>query len=263
MKNHDSKKPREDRKALPKFLLLLLCGMIIGGVISVLCNIWTSGSDLGQITAMLAELSRGFSLYAAPWLMAAMVVLELAVGTILYQRAKGMIKCWDGEDETVSERAERLLSIGIWLGSTSFIIYLFLIVASYSVGPEFFKSDWSVAVTIVGFVVGMVTTVILQQKIMGLIQKLNPERKLPPIYDTEFQKKMNGVLDEAELARAGQCALKAYRAVNNLCATLCFVLAVTGLFLGTGILPVLMVCLIRGTATTVYVWAALQLDKGK
>ena len=58
-------------------------------------------------------------------------------------RRKKLLAAWDGEDEGISEAAEKKLSIVLWITSMGSILSFFLIAAAYSGGIESFDSDES------------------------------------------------------------------------------------------------------------------------
>ena len=107
---------------------------------------------------------------------------------------------------------------------------------------------------------GFVVCVVLQQKLVDLCKRLNPEKQ-GSIYDTKFQKKWFESCDEAERLIIGQCAMKAYQAMARVCLGLWLVFVLGGMFFDWGFLPSLAVCIIWGTGQTVYAWHAAKLGK--
>lgn len=100
----------------------------------------------------------------------------------------------------------------------------------------------------------------LQQKLVDLTKRLNPEKK-GSVYDTKFQKKWYESCDEAERAIIGQCAFKAYQAMVRVCLGLWVVFALGGMFFNWGFLPALAVCIVWGVGQSVYAWWTLKLGK--
>ena len=258
MKNNDEIK-QANRKALPKFLLMMLGGLALGFVIGLGGFAALSAAGQDNLTAALARLGIGLA-KAAPWLLAACGGLELVAGLILYRRAKGIIQTWDGEDETVSDRAEKPLNLAVWVSSMSLIAAFFLMTASYSAGLVSRPKADALGMLggVAAFVAVLVITIVLQQRLVDLAKQLYPEKKAS-VYDTKFQKKWFSQCDEAEKAQIGQCAYHAYNAANKTCMALWLVFTLTALFLDTGILPVLTVCVIWAVSTSVYCWWANKL----
>ena len=253
MKNNDEIR-QANRKALPKFLLMMLVGLILGGVIGIGGLIATSAAGQENLTAALSGLGTWLA-KAAPWLLAACGVVELIAGLILYQKAKTIVQDWDGEDETVPERAEKPLNLALWISSMAMVAAYFLMAASYSTGIKSKSEASGMLGGIIAFSVVMVITLILQQRLVDLVKRLYPEKKAS-VYDTKFQKEWLAQCDEAEKAQIGECAYHAYSAANRTCMILWIVFTITALFLDTGILPVLAVCVVWAVSQTVYCrWA--------
>lgn len=258
MKNNDEIR-QANRKALPKFLLIMLGGAAFGFVIGFvsLFGLEILGQD--NLTAVLAGLGTGLAA-AAPWLLAVCGGLELIAVLILYRRAKGIIQTWDGEDETVSDRAEKPLNLAMWISSMALIAAFFLMTASYSAGlASKSKADMpGMLGGVAAFVAVLAITIMLQQRLVDLVKQLYPEKKAS-VYDTKFQKEWFAQCDEAEKAQIGQCAWHAYNAANRTCMAMWLVFTLTALFLDTGVLPVLTVCVIWAVSTSVYCWWANKL----
>lgn len=253
MKNNDEIR-QANRKAMPKFILTVIGGLALGFVIGFVG--WFGLGALGQDSIAAAMTGLGNELaMAAPWLLAACGAIELISGVILYQQAKAIIKDWDGEDETVSDQAEKPLNLALWISSMAQVAAFFLMTAAYSAGMESKSEAFGMLGGVIAFVVVLAITVILQQRLVDLVKQLYPEKKAS-VYDTKFQKEWLAQCDEAEKAQIGECAYHAYNAVNKICMALWLAFTLTALFLDTGILPVLAVCIIWAVSQSVYCrWA--------
>lgn len=239
-KNLEIKK--ENRRALPQFIVSLLVFIVIGGVIGYL------GAKYGAegLAETLRTGAAFFSLHMAPWLLAALAVLIPLICIPLYRSAKALIQSWDGEDEDVSETAERKLTILIWITSAANILSFFLIAAVYASGLSGLGDSMRMIAfitAVAALVVILVETLILQQKAVDAIRHLYPEKKVS-VYDMRFQKKWLEASDEAEKIFAGRCAFKAYIATNTICGALTMILAICALFFNIGFLPSLVVFII-------------------
>ena len=256
MKNNDEIR-RANRKALPKFLLMMLGGVTLGAVIGFAGKFILSEAGQDNLTAALSGLGTGLA-KAAPWLLAACGGVELIAGLILYRQAKAIVRGWDGEDETVPERAEKPLNLAMWISSMAFISAFFLMTASYSSGIASKSDAFGILGGVIAFFAVLAITIILQQHLVDLVKQLYPEKKAS-VYDTKFQKKWFDQCDEAEKAQIGECAYHAYNAVNKTCMALWLVFTLTALFLDTGVLPVLTVCVVWAVSQSVYCWWASKL----
>ena len=256
MKNNDEIR-QANRKAFPKFLFMTLGGVVFGAVIGF-ASLWgldALGPD--NVASTLSGLGVGLA-KAAPWLLAACGAVEVTAGLILYQRAKAIVRDWDGEDETVPDRAEKPLNLAMWISSMALIAAFFLLTASYSAGAASKSEIFGMLGGVAAYIAVFVITIMLQQRLVDLTKQLYPEKKVS-VYDAKFQKKWFAQCDEAEKAQIGQCAYHAYNAANRTCMGLWLVFTLTALFLDTGILPVLTVCVIWAVSQSVYCWWANKL----
>lgn len=251
---------RANKKALPKFLLILLISLVIGCVIGFVGIMALMAVGEENAAAALAKAGTAFAVDIAPWLLAACAAAQLICGLVFTGRAKALLAAWDGEDETVSDRADRTLSIATWVTSILMILAFFLFAAFYSVGFAV-STDSPVKFfgTVVLFLVMMAISILFQQRYVDMTKRLYPEKKAS-VYDPKFQKEWFSQCDEAERAVIGQCAFRAYRAMNNVCLALWLVFTLAGMFLSTGFLPVLAVCVIWAVGQSVYAWWGMKLS---
>lgn len=256
MKNNDEIR-QANRKAFPKFLLVMLGSLVLGAVIGFAGMLILSEAGQDNLTAALSGLGTWLA-KAAPWLLAACGAAELIAGLILYRKAKTIVQGWDGENETVPERAERPLNLALWISSMAMVAAFFLMTAAYSTGMASKSEAFGKLGGIAAFSAVMAITIILQQRLVDLVKRLYPEKKAS-VYDMKFQKEWLAQCDEAEKAQIGECAFHAYNAANKTCLALWLVFTLTALFLDTGILPVLSVCVIWAVSQSVYCWWASRL----
>lgn len=257
MDNNEIKKA--NRKAFPKFMLIMVISLLIGGSVGF-CS---AKYGLNSLSDGMKSVGTFFGAYIAPWLMMAAAVVIPAVCASIYRSAKKLLSSWDGENEEISDTVDKKLSIAIWATSAALILSYFLIAASYANGFETFENKDNIVpffVCIVSFFAIMIEAVIIQQKCVDAAKKTNPE-KTASVYDTKFQKKWMDCCDEAEKIMIGKCALKAYAATNTVCTVLSIVLAVCALVFGIGFLPSLAVCLIWIINQSVYCKEALKYSK--
>ncbi len=80
-------------------------------------------------------------------------------------------------------------------------------------------------VAVAAFIAVMVETIIIQQRCVDAVKRMNPE-KTASVYDVKFQRKWMDSCDEAEKLMIGKCAYKAYAAANTACAVLAIIFAV-------------------------------------
>lgn len=257
MDNNEIKKA--NRKALPKYILIMVLSLIIGGGF----GFCAARYGLNTLAGGMKSTGAFFGTYIAPWLMLATAVIVPMICVPIYKSAKRLLSSWDGENEETSDTIDNKLSIVIWITSAALILSYFLIAASYSGGFSTFENQNSMVsfvVGIVGFFAILIEAVIIQQKCVDAAKKTNPE-KTASVYDTKFQKKWMDSCDEAEKIMIGKCAFKAYSATNTVCSALAIVLAVCALVFEIGFLPSLVVCIIWIVNQSVYCKEALRYSK--
>lgn len=257
MDNKEIKKA--NRKALPKFMLIMVISLLLGGGIGYCAARY----GLNRLSGGIETAAIFFGRHIAPWLMLAVAVILPAVCIPLYRGAKKLLSAWDGENEEISDAIDNKLSIVIWLTSAALILGYFLIAASYSYGFDTFETGNAILpffTGIVAFFAIMIEAVLLQQKCVDASKKTNPE-KTASVYDTKFHKKWMDSCDEAEKIMIGKCAFKAYSATNTVCSALAIVLAVCALVFEISYLPSFAVCLIWIVNQSVYCKEALKYSK--
>ena len=257
MKNDEIK--QANRKALPKFLFFAVVCTLVGGVIGY----FSADAEPASLAAMTKNAGAFFGIRIAPWLMLALAILVPVICLPLYRSAKKLAAVWDGEDEDLYNTIDQKLSVVLWLANAAFILALFLITATYSMGLEGIDSangfDFFF-ISIAAFFAIMVEATVFQQKCVDTTKQLNPEKKAS-VYDMHFQKKWLADCDEAEKIIIGKCAFRAYSATNIVCTVCAVVLAVCALPFNIGFLPSLIVCLIWMVNLSVYSCEALRCSK--
>ena len=257
MENNEAK--MANRKALPKFILMVVVGAAAGGVIGYLAVRY----GLDGMAAPIKAAGAVFGSRVAPWLLAAMAVLVPVTALPFYRKAKKLLADWDGEDEAVSDAVDEKLSAATWIVSAAIIISYFLIAAAYSGGFAAFedkKNAYLVLVSIGGFLAVLAECIIIQQKCVDAVKKTSPE-KTASVYDMRFQKKWMESCDEAEKAMIGKCAFKAFSAASSACNALTLVFTLSALIFGTGFLPVLGVCIVWLVSQCVYCREGMKLSR--
>lgn len=233
---------KANRKAMPKFILIMFISMIVGGGV----GFFSAKFEVNTLADGIKIAGALFGTRVAPWLMLVAALIMPIVCIPIYRSAKKLLSTWDGENEEVSDAADKKISIIIWITNIVFILSYFLIAASYSDGFSTFENKQSVLTFTIGiaaFFGIMIEAVIIQQKCVDTVKITSPE-KTASIYDTKFQKKWMDSCDEAEKIMIGKCAFKAYSATNAVCTILAIGLALCALIFGIGFLPSLVVCLI-------------------
>ena len=244
---------RDNRKALPKYLLILFVAAIFGGVLGFAAG-WVGHDNLSEVIA--AAIADGLTA-AAPWALLGTSVVSLALILWLYRAAKALFTGWDGEDEAVMDRADEKLNWALLLTAAQMVLDMFFFAVAQS--AHNMTALWSVLF----FLVSIFLLVFAQQKIVDLTRRMNPEKQ-GSVYDTKFKKKWFESCDEAEQKQIGQAAYKAFNVVSTACPILWMALLVLSYAFNFELLmPTFIVCFIWLLMQVSYCLECIRLGKRK
>ena len=251
MENNTVKK--DNRKALPKYLLILFVAAIFGGVMGFAAG-WVGHDNLSEVIA--TAVADGLTA-AAPWVLLGTSVVSLALILWLYRAAKALFTGWDGEDEAVMDRADEKLNWALLLTAAQMVLDMFFFAVAQS--AHNMTALWSVLF----FLVSIFLLVFAQQKIVDLTRRMNPEKQ-GSVYDTKFKKKWFESCDEAEQKQIGQAAYKAFNVVSTACPILWLALLVLSYAFNFELLmPTFIVCFIWLLMQVSYCLECIRLGKRK
>ena len=251
MENNAVKK--DNRKALPKYLLILFVAAVFGGVLGFAAG-WVGHDNISEVIA--AAVTNALTA-AAPWALLATSVVSLAMILWLYQGARGLFITWDGEDDDVMDRADEKLNWALLITAAQVVLDMFFFAVAQS--GQGMAALWSVLF----FAVSVFLLVFAQQKIVDLTRKMNPEKQ-GSVYDVKFKKKWFESCDEAEQKLIGQAAYKAYNVVCTACPILWAILFMLSYaFHVELLLPVFVVCLLWLLIQVSYCLEAIRLGRRK
>ena len=241
---------RDNRRALPKYLLTILLYGLLGGVLGFFTGV---AGAAGVAETVRQALDRLLAV-CAPWGIVASAVILLGAGWYLYAAAKRRFTAWDGEDEDTMDDVERQLSWALLLTGLMIVLDFFFFAAS--IIYERFLQD------LILFLASVAVLVVLQQKIVDLERRINPEKR-GSVYDMKFQKTWRDSCDEAERAQIGQACYTAYRMGNKVCVFLWVALLILNFVFDFGLLPIAAVLVVWGVMQTAYALECIRLSKRK
>ncbi|MCF2663173.1 DUF3169 family protein [Oscillibacter valericigenes] len=251
MENNTVKK--DNRKALPKYLLILFVAAIFGGVLGFAAG-WLGHDNLSEVIA--AVVADGL-IAAAPWALLGTSVVSMVLILWLYRGAKALYTGWDGEDDDVMDRANQKLNWALLLTAAQLVLDMFFFAVAQS--AHNMTALWSVLF----FLVSIFLLVFAQQKIVDLTRKMNPEKK-GSVYDTKFKKKWFESCDEAEQKQIGRAAYKAFNVVSTACPILWGALLLLSYAFNFSLLmPTFIVCFIWLLQQVSYCLECIRLGKRK
>lgn len=247
---HDDVK-RDNRKALPKFALILLGAAVFGGVLGFLAG-WLGYSNASDFVVETVDYCLGAVI---PWLIPAVSLVLLAAAVWQYRRAKSLFAAWDGEEEESIDLAESRLNWVLLLTTVVMALNFFLLSAcQYSMLP------YGELVSLAAFLLAIAAIMLIQQKVVDLARRINPEKQ-GSIYDMKFREKWLDSCDEAEKRQIGQASQRAYRVTSTVSVALWVVLLILDITFQIGVLPSFVVLLLWGVLQVSYILECIRLSK--
>lgn len=250
---------RQQRKIILKFVLILIASMLLGAAASFGMGVLEgSGAllELGSVWQVLGP--------AVPYVFLFANLLTAIAAIALTTRGKKKIDAWDGEDEDI-ENTERKLGYSLVLANTMMVLNFLLFSASVEAAThagrdqlEFRLLMGSLAI----FVLSYVWIFYVSGRVVKLEKQINPEKK-GNIFDTKFQKQWIASCDEAEKQMIYQCGFRAYRVGHMVCMLLWVVSLLAQMWLGTGVFPVVCICVIWLAMMLSYQLTSLRLEHHK
>lgn len=243
----------ENRRALPKFLLLTAAAVIAGVGIGELAAAADATIFPDGVRAALGWFFTNCTAYVLAALGAVIVIA--GARTVVY--GKKQLAALGDEDEGF-RAVDRTLSTGLNVINAAFIpAYFFSGALLCYLEP---MPHWQSMLGLVSFVAILAAAIVFQQRIVDLTKKLYPEKR-GSVYDFKFQDKWYGSCDEAERAVIAQAAMAAQKATTRACLVLWGVFVVTHIFFRTGLLPIFAVSAIWFVSFLTYAARAAKLEK--
>lgn len=238
---------RDNRKSLPLFLLIILLSAFLGAV----GGFWSAmAADQEILDSLWATLDQIMTVIT-PWAIPSISILMLVPGFFLLYTSKTRYAVCDQESEEEDQGIEDRLSYALLLSSLVYLADLFFLAASFLYANPLINA--------VCFLVSMGATIVLQQKIVDLTRRINPEKQ-GSVYDVNFQKKWLDSCDELERAQIGQASFHAYKITSGACSIAWLVLVILGFVTDIGLLPILVVILLWGVLQVSYALACIRLS---
>jgi len=245
-----------NRKALPKYLLL----MLLGAVLAVGLSVFDRGCDYDVLYFRIKRVGDVFKMDVAPWLSLAVAVIVPLVSVIVYKRAKKLLVTWDGKDIAPVIAAEKKISFLLWLSGSVLILSCFLVCASYSGGLavlRYANNPLPLFAGAVSFLSIYIERIVIRKKCVDALNIAKPGEKISAL-DVHYAKKLLSSSGDAEKLVIGKCAYKALRASNTACLFLAVLCVFSTLYFDVGFLPSLLVCVIWLVNHTAYQIEALK-----
>lgn len=244
---------KDNRRNFPKFLLMLLGCMFLGGVIGFFSGIASSSNFPETITKTILD----FLTASLPWLFAALSAGFLIPCFFWVHKAKTLARSWNGEDEEVPDQVDQILNRCMLLLTILTPLALFSLPAAVKllkgplclvVGGEFF--------------VVFALSIFVQKTIVDLTRTLNPEKK-GSIFESNFQETWISSCDENERRQIGEASFAAFNATNKACMGLWILLVVGEGIFDAGLLTSFILLLVWGVLQVSYVASCIKQSRRK
>lgn len=239
---------RDNRKALPLFLLVTVLGGAIGAFVGFFGSMAVKRGMLDLLWTGLDQMMAIITPWAIPVSSAAL----LLPGFLILRAARKRYAAWDEEQEDALEDMERWLTYPLLLSTLATLLDFFFLSASFLYTAPLWNALF--------FLLSLGCIMVLQQKTVDLTRRINPEKQ-GSIYDLKFKKKWLDSCDEAERAQMGQAALHAFRAVSVACPILWCALTLLTFVTEIGLLPVFTITLVWGICQLSYLLACIRLNQ--
>lgn len=244
---------QENRKALPKYLLVLLGAGLFGGVMGFLIG-FAGHHNMG---AHVVEMLNGFFTKITPWSLPVTSVVLLGAGWQRYCKAKRLCAVWDGEEEDTADRAERQLDWVLLLTTIQILLDFFFLAAAV---VYWVPGKLTILAEIGCFLASIAVIILIQQRVVDLTRRLNPEKQ-GSIYDLKFKKKWMDSCDEAEQKQIGQAAYKAYNVLNAACPIVWVMLMFASFLFEISLLPAFVLVVLWGILNVSYIVECIRMNR--
>ena len=182
---------KEDKKAFKSFAIMMVISAMIGAIIG-------GGSIYFQenIGDNISEFLLNALMIITPYASLVLSILVIIVSVVIYSNSRKKLKLWNQSDdqEEIIDNIEEKLSYVLLFASVNLIIGFFFFGAGMALLSE--DSYTKVILFLVGFIVCVVSTILIQNKVVNLEKEINPFLN-GSVYDFKFSQKWLDSCDEA------------------------------------------------------------------
>ena len=248
---------KEDKKAFKSFIIVMIIsamgGAIIGGA-----SIYLQKHIGDELSDFLLNILMTITPYAS----LVLSILVIIVSVVIYSNSRKKLKLWNQSDEQeeMIDNIEEKLSYVLLFTSVNLILGFFFFGAGMALLSE--DSYTKVILFLVGFIVCVVSTILIQNKVVNLEKEINPFLN-GSVYDFKFSQKWLDSCDEAIKLNVYKSSFKAYKSITNTCLILWIVCVLGYNFFDFGIMPLVMVTIIWLVQTIAYCIESIKCSKNK
>ena len=248
---------KEDKKAFKSFAIMMVISAMIGAVIGG--GFKYLQENLGD---NLSEFLVNRLMMITPYASLVLSILVITVSVVIYKNSRKNLKLWNQSDEQeeMIDNIEEKLSYVLLFTSVNLILGFFFFGAGMALLSE--DSYTKVILFLVGFIVCVVSTILIQNKVVNLEKEINPFLN-GSVYDFKFSQKWLDSCDEAIKLNIYKSSFKAYKSITNTCLILWIVCVLGYNFFDFGIMPLVMVTIIWLVQTIAYCIESIKCSKNK
>ena len=248
---------KEDKKAFKGFAIMMVISAIVGAIIG-------SGSIYLQehMGNNLSDFLLNALMMITPYASLVLSILVIVVSVVIYSNSRKKLKLWNQSDEQeeIIDNIEEKLSYVLLFASVNLIIGFFFFGAGMGLLSD--DSYGKAILFFFGFIVCVVSTVLIQNKVVNLEKEINPFLN-GSVYDFKFSQKWLDSCDEAIKLNVYKSSFKAHKSVTNTCLILWIVCVLGYSFFDFGIMPLVMVTIIWLVQTVSYCIESIKCSKNK
>ena len=261
--NHVNEVKKEDKKAFKKFIIVLIISAIVGGIMGFM-SVYLKDTLGSVISTSLINIFEVITPFAS----IVLSILIIIVSTIIYNKSEKEFRLWSetNEDDDKIDKIEKNLSYILLFTSVNTILGFFFFGLGFMLLP-FDNTHGSLSVVktilfILGFILCMSSSMLIQNKVINLEKEINPLLK-GSIYDFKFNKKWVDSCDEALKLGIYKSSFSAYLAVSSTCVILWIICIIGHDLWDFGIMPMVMVTIIWLVQTISYSIESIRSSKSK
>lgn len=253
-----NKNKKEDKKALLPFVLIVFVSTIVGALFGFF------SARIKEIDAeIILNAVRGALVVSSPYVLALCILVTICFGFAAFFRCRreyrqGVLTLSEDELADLQDKIEYRLNRPIVIASVVTLIEFFemsVVLICMEKGNLF----WMV-VTTAEYVLSLVLSVVLNQKIVNFEKEMNPEKQ-GSVFRMDFQKTWVNSCDEAEKSTIYEAAYFSYMVSNTVSVFLWVILTFAGFALDLGILPSAVVVLLWGIQVCSYCYKVIKTEK--
>lgn len=259
---------QQNKAALGKFLVIVACSMVFGGVVGWFGVDAIKHYDVNAFSAKLGEMIT----IGLGCVMPVIMTVLFFVATIYAMTTNKMVrKEWkeaqnldDDAFDIWYEKADAKLEKALeWISLLTIVNYFGFSVNFYAVIYCEKKIPYGLfLLSLAVLIATIVSSITMQSKIVDMVKLINPE-KSGSVYDTKFQDKWIDSCDEYEKLMVYQATYKVFKVLNVTCTTLWMVFTILALVIKISIWPVTIISFIWLLMNVTYTIECKKLSKGK